>query len=92
MNKLIIMLAAAMLAGPAFSADPSAQPSKADAAPLDAPRDTSRDCNQQAANKGLKGEQRRTFLTSCMKNVGNATAAPQSVGGASKPALETAKP
>ena len=92
MNKLIIMLAAAMLAGSAFSADPSAQPSKADAAPLDAPRDTSRDCNQQAANKGLKGEQRKTFLNSCMKNVGNATAAPQSVGDPSKPALETAKP
>jgi hypothetical protein len=92
MNKLIIMLAAALFAGPALSADRSAQPSTADTAPLEAPRDTSRACNQQAASKGLKGEQRKTFLNDCMKNVGNATAAPQSLGDPSKPALETAKP
>jgi hypothetical protein len=92
MNKLIIMLAAAVLAGPALSADRSAQPSRADAAPLEAPRDTSRACNQQASSKGLKGEKRKTFLNGCMKNVGNATAAPQSLGDPSKPALETAKP
>lgn len=92
MNKSIIMLAVALLASPAFSADSSAQPSRTTAAPLEAPRDTSRDCNRQAADKGLKGEQRKTFLNSCMKNVGNATAAPQSLGDPSKPALETAKP
>ncbi|MFS0758533.1 PsiF family protein [Noviherbaspirillum sp. 1P10PC] len=92
MNKLIIMLAAAMLAGPAVSADRVGQPSKTEAAPLDAPRDTSRECNQQAKDKGLKGEQRKTFLNSCMKNVGNATAAPQSLGDPSKPALQTSKP
>jgi curli biogenesis system outer membrane secretion channel CsgG len=92
MNKLIIMLAAAMLAGPAVSADRSAQPSKAEAATLEAPRDTSRECNQQAKDKGLKGEERKTFLNSCMKNVGNATAAPQSLNDPSKPALQTSKP
>ncbi|MBV0882302.1 hypothetical protein KTQ42_23795 [Noviherbaspirillum sp. L7-7A] len=92
MNKLMIMLAAAMLASPALSADRSAQPSKANAAPLEAPRDTSRECNQQATDKGLKGEQRKAFLNSCMKNVGNATTAPQSLGDPSKPALQTSKP
>lgn len=92
MNKLIILLAAATLAGPAVSADRAAQPSKTDAAPLEAPRDTSRECNQQAADKGLKGEQRKTFLNSCMKNVGNATTAPQSLGDPNKPALQTSKP
>lgn len=92
MNKLMIMLAAAMLAGPAFSADGGGQPSRTTAAPLDAPRDTSRDCNREAADKGLKDEQRKAFLNSCMKNVGNATAAPQSLGDPSKPALQTAKP
>lgn len=92
MKKLTLVLAAAILAGPAFAADRSGQPSKTDAAPLDAPRDASRDCNRQASNKNLKGEQRKTFLNDCMKNVGNATAAPQSLGDPSKPALETAKP
>ena len=92
MNKLIITLAAAMLAGPAVSADRNAQPSRAEAAPLEAPRDMSRECNQQATDKGLKGEQRKTFLNGCMKNVGNATTAPQSLGDPSKPALQTSKP
>ena len=92
MNKLIITLAAALLAGPALAADRSAQPSRAEAAPLEAPRETSRACNQEAASKGLKGDQRKAFLNECMKNVGNATAAPQSLGDPSKPALETAKP
>jgi hypothetical protein len=92
MKTLTIMLSAALLAGPAFSADRSAQPARTDAAPLEAPRDTSRECNRQAADKGLKGDKRKTFLNDCMKNVGNATAAPQSLGDPSKPALETAKP
>lgn len=92
MKKLIVIFAAAMLAGPAFSADRPGQPAKTGAAPLDAPRDTSRDCNREASDQGLKGEQRKTFLNSCMKNVGNATAAPQSLGDPSKPALQTSKP
>ena len=44
------------------------------------------------AAKGLKRADRKAFLKTCMAGVANATAAPQSVSGSDKPALETAKP
>ena len=45
---------------------------KPDAKPADAPKmsqqDRMRDCNKQASEKGVKGPDRRAFMSDCLKN------------------------
>lgn len=87
MKKLTVMLLAALGSGAVLAAAPAA--SETSRAP-DA-KQTAR-CNSEARAKGLKRAERKAFLKTCMAGVANSTAAPQSVSGSDKPALETAKP
>lgn len=88
MKKLLIIVATATLAGPAFTAAHTAAP----AAAADTSREASRQCNQQVTDRKLKGEERKAFLQECMKGVGNATSAPQTLQDKSNPALQSPKP
>jgi hypothetical protein len=85
MKQLTVMLLAALFLAPAAALAASASKSTPD------PKQTAR-CNSEAQAKGLKRADRKAFLKTCMAGVANATAAPQSVSGSDKPALETAKP
>ena len=90
MKKLTLMLLAALSSGAVLAAAHTAAPAGgADRAPD--PKQTAK-CNSEARDKGLKRAERKAFLKTCMAGVGNATAAPQSLSGTDKPALETAKP
>ena len=84
MKKLSVMLLAALCSGAVLAAasETSRTPD---------PKQTAR-CNSEAKAKGLKRAERKAFLRTCMAGVANSTAAPQSVSGSDKPALETAKP
>jgi hypothetical protein len=63
--------AAAAPVTPAVPATPAA-PAKPEAKPADAPKmsqqDRMRDCNKQASEKGVKGPDRRAFMSDCLKN------------------------
>lgn len=87
MKRLTLMLLAALCSGAALAAPPAA--TGAGAVP-DAKH--SARCNGEVQAKGLKGDERKAFLKKCMAGVANATSAPQSMTGADKPALQTAKP
>jgi hypothetical protein len=90
MKKLTVMLLAALSSGVVLAAAHTAAPAAgADRAPD--PKQTAK-CNSEAKAQGLKRDERKAFLKTCMAGVANATAAPQSLSGANKPALETAKP
>jgi hypothetical protein len=84
MKKLSVMLLAALCSGAVLAAanETGRTPD---------PKQTAR-CNSEAKAKGLKRAERKNFLRTCMVGVANSTAAPQSVSGSDKPALETAKP
>ena len=64
----IVMLAA--LALPVFAQDTTKQPSAAQ----QAQQQKMTDCNKQATAKGLKGDERKTFMSSCLS--GSASAPP----------------
>jgi hypothetical protein len=90
MKKLTVMLLAALSSGAVLAAAHTAAPA-AGAGRTPDPKQTAQ-CNSEARAKGLKRAERKAFLKTCMVGVGNATAAPQSLSGSDKPALETAKP
>jgi hypothetical protein len=87
MIKPTVMLLAALCSGAVLAAAPAANETSR---PPD-PKQTAR-CNSEANAKGLKRAERKDFLRTCMAGVANSTAAPQSLSGSDKPALETAKP
>jgi hypothetical protein len=89
MKKITMMLLAALSSGAVFAAAHTAAPTAASRTPD--PKQTAQ-CNSEAKAKGLKRAERKAYLKTCMVGAGNATAAPQSMSGTDKPALETAKP
>ncbi len=91
MKKLTVMLLAALSSGAVLAAAHTAAPEAGGASRTPDPKQTAQ-CNSEARAKGLKRAERKAFLKTCMAGVGNATAAPQSLSGTDKPALETAKP
>ena len=91
MKKLTVMLLAALSSGAVLAAAHTAAPASGAAERTPDPKQTAK-CNSEAQAKGLKQAERKAFLNTCMAGVGNATAAPQSLSGTDKPALETAKP
>ena len=68
-NKTILLasLLAATLAAPAFAADsgPKTHPTQ---------QQRMKDCNAEAKGKALKGDKRRSFMSSCLKGRTAATA------------------
>lgn len=80
-----------ILSGAALAAAHTAAPPAAHAGSRPDPKQTAR-CNSEARAQGLKHDQRKVYLETCMKGVANTTASPQSLSGNGKPALETAKP
>ena len=84
MKLLTVMLLAALHGGAVFAA--AGETSRTPDA-----KQTAR-CNSEAKARGMKRAERKAFLRTCMAGVANSTAAPQSVSGSDKPALETAKP
>ena len=64
MKQLIFALAVAAFAtGGAFAQDKKPAPEKK----LTAQQQRMRDCNAQAGEKKLKGEERKTFMSGCLK-------------------------
>ena len=64
MKKLIALLCCAMLVGPALAQD------KAKKEPTEkqkAQQERMKDCNKQAADKKMKGDERKGFMSSCLK-------------------------
>lgn len=59
-------------AAPAPAPATEAAPASAEAKPADAPKmsqqDRMRDCNKQATEKGVKGPDRRAFMSGCLKS------------------------
>ena len=90
MKKLTVMLLAAVSSGAVLAAAHTAAPAAGTSRTPD-PKQTAQ-CNSEAKAKGLKRAERKAFLKTCMVGVGNATAAPQSLTGSDRPALETSKP
>ena len=84
MKKLILMLSVTFCAHAVHAANTGSGRTPD-------PKLTAR-CNSEAQAQGLKRAERKAFLKTCMKGAANATAAPQSLSGPDKPALETAKP
>lgn len=92
MKKLTMMLLLGALGhGAVFAATHTAAPAGATADRTPNPKQTAQ-CNSEAKAKGLKRAERKAFLKTCMAGVANSTAAPQSMSGSDKPALQTAKP
>lgn len=92
MKKLTMMLLlGALCNGAVFAAAHTAAPASVGADRTPNPKQTAQ-CNSEARAKGLKRAERKAFLKTCMAGVANSTAAPQSMSGSDKPALETAKP
>jgi len=87
MKKLTAMLLAAFCSGTVLAAAPAGS----ETGRTPDPKQTAR-CNSEAKAKGLKRAERKAFLRTCMAGAANSTAAPQSMSGNDKPALETAKP
>jgi hypothetical protein len=72
-RKISLMLGLVLLAAvavPALAQD-TKQPSAAQAAQ----QQKMKDCNAQATAKSLKGDERKTFMSSCLSASGNPTAA-----------------
>ena len=63
-RKISIMLALAMLAAIALPA--MAQDTKQPSAAQAAQQQKMKDCNAQATTKNLKGDERKTFMSSCL--------------------------
>lgn len=91
MKKLTAMLLATLASGAVFAAAHTATPADAGANRVPDPKQSAR-CNSEVKAKGLKGDERKAFLKTCMEGVANSTVAPRSMTGVDKPALETAKP
>jgi hypothetical protein len=91
MKNLTTMLLAMLASGAVFAAAHTAAPADAGANRVPDPKQSAR-CNSEVQARGLKGDERKAFLKTCMEGVANATVAPRSMSGADKPALETAKP
>ena len=91
MKKLTVMLLAALSSGAVLAAAHTAAPAASSASRAPDVKQTAQ-CNSEAKAKGLKSAERKAYLKTCMAGVANATAAPQSMSGSDKPALETAKP
>lgn len=91
MKKLIVILLAALGSSAVLAAAHTAVPAATATNRAPDPKQTAR-CNSEANVKDLKRAERKTFLKSCMAGTANSTAAPQSLSGIDKPALETAKP
>lgn len=73
-RKISLVLALAMLAAvalPAMAQDTTKQPSAAQAAQ----QQKMKDCNAQATAKSLKGDERKTFMSSCLSAAGAAAPA-----------------
>ncbi len=72
MRQLIAGLAAAALcASSAFAQDKKAEPKKE----MTEQQKRMGDCNKQAADKGVKGDDRNKFMSTCMMGGGDKTAA-----------------
>ena len=67
MTRMLAALLFAVIAAPAFAADTGAKP----ATPQ---QQRMKDCNASATSKGLKGAERKQFMSSCLK--GETPAAP----------------
>jgi maltose-binding protein MalE len=94
MIRSTVMLLAALSSGAVLAAAHTAAPATAGTSGTGGtpdPKLTAR-CNSEAKAQGIKRAERKAFLKTCMAGAANSTAAPQSVSGADKPALETAKP
>lgn len=91
MKKLTVMLLAALTSSAVLAAAQTAAPASSETRRTPDPKQTAR-CNSEARDKGLKRAERKAFLRTCMAGTANSTAAPESVSGSDKPALETAKP
>lgn len=66
---LFTLLATLCTAGSALAADPVKTPSAAQTAQ----RQKMTDCNSQATTQSLKGEDRKKFMSNCLKAESNAT-------------------
>ena len=63
MNRIVALLALALLVSPVFSADEPAQEKK-----LTAQQQKMKKCNADAKAQGLKGEEYKEFRNNCLKN------------------------
>jgi len=72
MNKalLVALAVAALCASPAFAQDKDAEKK-----PLTEQQKRMGDCNKQASSKGLKGDDRDKFMSTCLKGGGDKAAA-----------------
>lgn len=64
MRKVLPVFAGLLLAGSVFAADTGA---KAPSEKQLAQQQKMTDCNKQATSKSLKGDERKTFMSSCLK-------------------------
>ena len=69
-NPLLPVLLSLALAAPAFAAGPTA-PGKAPTTQ----QQRMKSCNAEAKSKSLKGDERRSFMSSCLKGHASASAA-----------------
>jgi hypothetical protein len=94
MRHSLIFASLALLAGivlPVHAADaePGAK-KQASSTALDASNNPMKRCERDARKQKLRGAQRRTFMTTCLKGTTNATT--DGSTSADKPAMETPKP
>jgi psiF repeat-containing protein len=65
-RKISLILALVLCALPALAQDTTKQPSPAQAAQ----QQKMKDCNKQATDKGLKGDDRQKFMSQCLSAAG----------------------
>ena len=64
MKKVIALLCCAILAGPALAQDKA---KKEPSEKQKAQQERMKGCNKQAADKKMKGDERKGFMSSCLK-------------------------
>ena len=69
-NPLLPVLLSLTLAAPAFAAGPAAPSGKAPTTQ----QQRMKSCNAEAKGKALKGDERRSFMSSCLKGHASASA------------------
>ena len=88
MRRLTFVLPLAVLALPALAQ--TTAPAQTAAPAQTSQRDKMRACNDQAKTQKLKGDERKTFMTSCLS--GTLAAAPGTAARAAGPAARTTSP
>ena len=88
MRRLTFVLPLAVLALPALAQ--TTAPAQTAAPAQTSQRDKMRACNDQAKTQKLKGDERKTFMTSCLS--GTLAAAPGTAAPAAGPATRTTSP